>query len=54
MLSSITLHIPASYFAVCLLLAFVIGAVVGIIGTAHFNQNQQDNDTNDYPDYRRK
>lgn len=52
MLSSITLHIPASYFAVCMLLATAVGAIVGIIGSAPFNKNQEHNDT-DYPDYRR-
>lgn len=47
MLSSIMLNIPASYFAVCLLLVFAIGAIVGIIWTAHLNQNQEHNDIDD-------
>jgi len=44
MLSTLTIHIPLSYFVVCLALCLIIGAVAGIIGTAHFNQNHEPNE----------
>jgi hypothetical protein len=51
MLSSIIIHIPASYFAACLFLTLCVGLVAGVLISAPFNKNQEHNET-DYPDYR--